>query len=133
MKKMVMSATVIVLCVAGAVAWSQSAVTVTSKTIYITPLEGDPSRIVRLRDVSFPAGADSGFHRHPGDQWNTIDEGEVVFTIEGQPPRTMKAGETSIIPRGVVHRNQNLSGKPVRIIELNIIDKDKPDFDPVKE
>jgi hypothetical protein len=30
------------------------------------------------------------------------------------------------IPRGTVHRNQNLTDKPARSIELNIWDKDKP-------
>jgi hypothetical protein len=30
------------------------------------------------------------------------------------------------IPRGTVHRNENLTDKPARSIELNIMDKDKP-------
>jgi oxalate decarboxylase/phosphoglucose isomerase-like protein (cupin superfamily) len=35
------------------------------------------------------------------------------------------------IPRGTVHRNQNLSGQPVRTVELMIVDKDKPHTEPV--
>jgi hypothetical protein len=30
------------------------------------------------------------------------------------------------LPRGVVHRNQNVSDKPARTVELVIVDKDKP-------
>jgi hypothetical protein len=32
-----------------------------------------------------------------------------------------------------VHRNQNFTDKPARVIELNIMDKDKPDLEPVTE
>jgi len=40
--------------------------------------------------------------------------------------RVLKAGESVYIPRGTIHRNQNLSDKPSRSVELNIIEKDKP-------
>jgi quercetin dioxygenase-like cupin family protein len=113
-------------------AWSQ-APNFDRKTYYTTPLENDASRVVRLRAVTFPARGDSGFHRHPGDQWNTVQEGEITLTIKGQEPRTLKPGDTGYIPRGTVHRNQNLTDKPARVIELNIIDKDKPDLEPVTQ
>jgi quercetin dioxygenase-like cupin family protein len=48
------------------------------------------------------------------------------LTIKGQEPRTLKVGDSAYIPRGTVHRNQNLTDKPARTIELNIMDKDKP-------
>jgi hypothetical protein len=37
------------------------------------------------------------------------------------------------IPRGTVHRNQNMTDKPARSIELNIMDKDKPALELVTE
>ena len=101
-----------------------------AKTYYTTPLENDASRVVRLRAVTFPPRGDSGFHRHPGDQWNTVQEGEVTFTIKGQEPRTLKVGDYAYVPRGTVHRNENLTYKPALVIELNIMDKDKPDREP---
>ena len=55
-----------------------------------------------------------------------MQEGEVTLTIKGQEPRTLKVGDSVYIPRGTVHRNQNLTDKPARSIELNIMDKDKP-------
>jgi quercetin dioxygenase-like cupin family protein len=103
------------------------------KPYYITPLENDFSRIVRLRAVIFPANGDSGFHRHPGDQWNTVQDGEVTLTVKGEAPRTLKIGDSAYIPRGTVHRNQNLTDRPARVIELNIMDKDKPDLESVTE
>jgi quercetin dioxygenase-like cupin family protein len=62
-----------------------------------------------------------------------VQEGEVTYTIKGQAPRVLKAGEFVYVPRGTVHRNQNMSGMPARSIELNITDKDKPQTEQVTE
>jgi quercetin dioxygenase-like cupin family protein len=103
------------------------------KPYFQMPLENDPSRVVRLQSVVIPAGAGNQFHRHPGDQWWAVQEGEVTYTIKGQAPRVLKAGEFVYVPRGTVHRNQNMSGMPARSIELNITDKDKPQTEQVAE
>jgi quercetin dioxygenase-like cupin family protein len=103
------------------------------KPYFQMPLENDPSRVVRLQSVVIPAGAGNQFHRHPGDQWWAVQEGEVTYTIKGQTPRILKAGEFVYVPRGTVHRNQNMSGMPARSIELNITDKDKPQTEQVAE
>jgi quercetin dioxygenase-like cupin family protein len=96
-------------------------------TPYITsPLEGDPAREVKLQTVQVPPGGATPFHRHPGDQWEMIQEGEITFTIQGQEPKVLKVGDAVYIPRGTVHRNQNLTDKPARTVELVIIDKGKP-------
>jgi predicted dinucleotide-binding enzyme/quercetin dioxygenase-like cupin family protein len=101
-------------------------------TPYIkSPLEGDPSREVRLTTVLVPAGGATPFHRHPGDQWEMVQEGEITYTVKGEEPKVLKAGDAVYIPRGTVHRNQNLSGQPVRTVELLIVDKDKPQTEPV--
>ena len=102
-----------------------------AKPYFMMPLEKDPSRIVRLQNVVIPPGAGNQFHRHPGDQWWAVQEGEVAFTIKGQQPRNMKAGDYVYVPRGTIHRNQNLSKSPARSIELNITDKDKPQTEQV--
>ena len=96
------------------------------KAYFIMPLEKDPSRIVRLQTVVLPPGAANQFHRHPGDQWWAVQEGEVTYTVRGQTPRAMKPGDWVYVPRGTIHRNQNLSGAPARSIEFNITDKDAP-------
>ena len=101
------------------------------KPYFEMPLEKDPSRQVRLQSVVIPAGAGNQFHRHPGDQWWAVQEGEVVYTIKGQAPRTLKPGDWIYVPRGTVHRNQNMSNRPARSIELNITDKGVPQTEPV--
>ena len=103
------------------------------KPYFEMPLEKDATRQVRLQSVIIPAGAANQFHRHPGDQWWAVQEGEVTYTVKGQPPRVLKPGDFVYIPRGTVHRNQNVSANPARAIELNITDKDKPQTEQVAD
>lgn len=103
------------------------------KPYFQMPLEKDPTRVVRLQNVTLQPGAGNTFHRHPGDQWWAIQEGEITFTIRGQQPRVLKAGEYVYVPRGTIHRNQNLSNRPARAIELNITDKNKPQTEQAPE
>lgn len=131
MNRLIVSSVVIVAAAACGVAWSQTPAPAPAPNpnvtvYYTTPLENDPSRFVRLQSITIPAGQGNNFHRHPGDQWSAVQEGEVTLTIQGQAPRTLKAGDSAYIPRGTVHRNQNLTDKPARTMELNIMDKDKP-------
>ena len=124
---LVASVIIITPGIVGSTAWSQTPAPNPNVTVYYTtPLENDSSRFVRLQSVVIPAKTGNNFHRHPGDQWSAVQEGEVTLTIQGQEPRTLKAGDSAYIPRGTVHRNQNLTDKPARSIELNIMDKDKP-------
>jgi quercetin dioxygenase-like cupin family protein len=135
MNKLVVPAVIVALRMIGAVVLSQQAPPPASgfqaKPYFQMPLDKDPSRVVRLQSVVIPPGAGNQFHRHPGDQWWAVQEGEVTFTVRGQQPRLMKAGEFVYVPRGTVHRNQNLSKLPARAIEINITDKNKPQTEQV--
>jgi quercetin dioxygenase-like cupin family protein len=136
MNKVTVTAIAVAAGFAAGTAWSQApqqGPRFEPKPYFQMPLENDPSRVVRLQSVVIPAGAGNQFHRHPGDQWWAVQEGEVTYTIKGQAPRVLKAGEFVYVPRGTVHRNQNMSGMPARSIELNITDKDKPQTEPVTE
>jgi quercetin dioxygenase-like cupin family protein len=136
MNKLTMTAIATAAGFMAGAAWSQApqqGPRFEPKPYFQMPLENDPSRVVRLQSVVIPAGAGNQFHRHPGDQWWAVQEGDVTYTIKGQAPRVLKAGEFVYVPRGTVHRNQNMSGMPARSIELNITDKDKPQTEPVAE
>jgi quercetin dioxygenase-like cupin family protein len=96
------------------------------------PLERDPTREVGLQSVTVLPGAGTQFHRHPGEQWTAVQEGEVTFTVQGRPPQVLKAGDYNYVPRGAIHRVQNFSDKPARYIEMRIFDKDKPAAEQIK-
>jgi quercetin dioxygenase-like cupin family protein len=128
MLKLTIPMVAVAVSVAAVAAWSQTPAPprFQATPYFTTPLEADAGRIVKLQSVVLPPGAANEFHRHNGDQWAAIQEGEVTFTIKGQEPRVLKVGDSVYIPRGTIHRNQNLTDKPARSIELVIIDKDKP-------
>lgn len=55
--------------------------------------------------IEFPPG-DPGTppHRHPGPAFGYVLEGEMLFELEGEPERVIKAGETFWEPGGdVIH------------------------------
>ena len=89
------------------------------------PLTGDAEREVKVINVVLPAGADSGRHFHHGDQFTTVQEGEIHIDIDGKGDHAYKAGEAVHIDPMVVHRTQNLSGAPARTVELFIVAKGK--------
>jgi hypothetical protein len=52
------------------------------------------------------------FHTHNGDQWEVVLEGEIVYTVRGQPLRVIKAGEsapTSRAERSIATRTRAAS------------------------
>jgi quercetin dioxygenase-like cupin family protein len=60
-----------------------------ARTIRVTLAPGDP-------------GAPP--HRHPGPLFGYVTEGEILFELEGQPPRVLKAGDAVFEPGGdVIH------------------------------
>ncbi len=130
--------TLTVVAVAGAMASAASAQPPPSPTgpafshrFFTTPLDKDPSRNVQMQmQLHLPNRAGNGFHMHSGDQWEAVIEGEITFTVRGQPPRVLKTGDFVYIPRGTIHRNENKSNLPTRTIELLIMDKDKPQNTP---
>jgi quercetin dioxygenase-like cupin family protein len=127
MNKLIIPVALVVTGIFAAAAWSQTAApTVQNKRYFTMPLEKDPTREVGLQSVTMPPGAGNEFHRHPGDQWTAIQEGEITYTVKGQPPLVLKAGDSNYVPRGTIHRQQNLSDKPARYIEMRVFDKGKP-------
>jgi quercetin dioxygenase-like cupin family protein len=131
MNKLIIPAAIVATGIIAASAWSQQATPQAApkfqnKRYFTMPLEKDPTREVGLQSVTMPPGSGNQFHRHPGDQWTAVQEGEVTFTVQGKPPQVLKAGEHNYVPRGTVHRQQNLTDKPARYIEMRIFDKDKP-------
>jgi quercetin dioxygenase-like cupin family protein len=103
-----------------------------SKKFFTTALEKDPSRVVQMQmQLHLPNRPGNGFHTHNGDQWEAVIEGEINYTVKGQPPQVLKVGDSVYIPRGTIHRNENKSNAPARTVELLIMDKDKPQNNPV--
>jgi quercetin dioxygenase-like cupin family protein len=127
MKKLIIAEVLAATCMFAPAAWSQATTPASQNTRYFTtPLEKDPTREVYMISIAAPPGADNHFHRHPGDQWTAVQEGEITLTVKGQSPIVLKAGDSNYVPRGIIHRQQNLSDKPARYIVMGVFDRGKP-------
>jgi quercetin dioxygenase-like cupin family protein len=96
----------------------QNAVTVLqSVTPTFLPVDGDVMTLV----VEWPPG-EPGLppHRHPGGPcFGYVLDGEMVFELEGEPPRVIKAGEAFWEPGGDVIHYQDANNRtdiPLRFL-----------------
>ncbi|MGH3314596.1 MAG: cupin domain-containing protein [Nocardioidaceae bacterium] len=68
-------------------------------------------------------------HRHTGPAFGYVLEGEMLFEVEGEPERVVRAGETFWEPGGdVIHYQDgnNRSDVPVRFLVTMICAPDQP-------
>ena len=72
-----------------------------------------------------------GRHTHPGPESGYMLEGEMVLMIDGQPAKTLKAGESYQIPAGAVHDGKS-GPKGAKVIATYVVQKGKPLASPAK-
>jgi quercetin dioxygenase-like cupin family protein len=80
--------------------------------------------------VEFPPG-DSGTppHRHSGPCFGYVLDGEMLFELEGEPPRVIRAGEAFFEPGGdVIHYQDgnNRADVPLRFTVAMLCERGKP-------
>jgi quercetin dioxygenase-like cupin family protein len=85
-----------------------------------------PGREAVVARVEVAAGARAGRHTHPGDEISYVMDGEVTLLVDGQPPRKLKAGESFVVPAGIVHDAHNDSAEPVKLLGVYVVEKGKP-------
>jgi quercetin dioxygenase-like cupin family protein len=93
------------------------------------PLADLPGREVRISLLDREPGASSARHRHPGHHtFGYVIEGMYEFAINGEPSRTLKAGDTFYEPPGAIHstsRNPSID-KPAKILVFMVADQKNP-------
>lgn len=77
-------------------------------------------------------GSTAGRHTHPGDEISYVLEGESELLIDGEPPRTVRAGEAIVIPAGKVHDARNSGTGVLRLVGVYVVEKGKPLASPVR-
>jgi quercetin dioxygenase-like cupin family protein len=93
------------------------------------PLADLPGREVRMSLLDREPGASSPRHRHPGHHtFGYVIEGTYEFAINGEPGRTLKAGDTFYEPPTAVHstsRNPS-TDKRTKILVFMVADQKNP-------
>nr|WP_315182982.1 cupin domain-containing protein [uncultured Albidiferax sp.] len=85
-----------------------------------------PGREAVVARVEVAPGAKAGRHTHPGDEISYVLEGEATLLVDGQPPRIIKAGESFVVPAGVVHDAHNDGAVPTRLVGVYVVEKGQP-------
>jgi quercetin dioxygenase-like cupin family protein len=93
------------------------------------PLVDLPGREVRISLLDREPGSNSARHRHPGHHtFGYVIEGTYEFGINGEPSRTLKAGQTFYEPPTAVHstsRNPSADSR-TKILIFMVADQKNP-------
>ncbi len=95
------------------------------RTILQTTAFPGTQYVTALYTVDIDAGAAVPRHTHPGVETLYILEGEMDLSVEGQPARHLKTGDSAQIPANTVH-SAAPSAKPIKVLATYVVEKDKP-------
>jgi quercetin dioxygenase-like cupin family protein len=84
-----------------------------------------------IMDVTLDAGATVGRHTHPGIESTYVMEGSIELPVQGQPTKTMKAGDAFQVPPETPHAGGKPSNEKCRLMINYIVQKGKPLATPV--
>ena len=86
-----------------------------------------PGRMVIQNRVELGPEAQPIRHWHPGEEIIYVLEGTLEYTIEdGQPPKTVSAGEALMVARETVHAVKNVGTGNAAELATYVVDKGKP-------
>jgi quercetin dioxygenase-like cupin family protein len=85
-----------------------------------------PGRHAVQAKAEFDPGGAVGRHTHPGEELSIVLQGQLLLEVEGQPPRTIKAGQSFFIPAGVVHAGKNTGKGKAVVLATYVVEKGKP-------
>ena len=76
--------------------------------------------------AEFIPGGQAGRHTHPGEELGYVVEGTLQLLVDGQPPKTFKAGEVFFVPAGVVHDGKNVGKGKAVVLATYVVEKGRP-------
>ena len=82
--------------------------------------------------AEFAPGASAGKHTHPGEELGYLLEGTLQLEIDGEAPRTLKAGDSFFVPAGKVHDGKNIGSGPAKVLATYVVETGKPVGSPAK-
>jgi quercetin dioxygenase-like cupin family protein len=85
-----------------------------------------PGRDIVQVLTEIPAGVESGWHTHPGEEVGYLLAGTVQMMISGQPTLTLRAGDPFLMPPGTAHNALDLGPETGMMLSTYIVDPDEP-------
>ena len=81
-----------------------------------------PGREIVQVLTEIPAGVESGWHQHPGEEVGYILSGTVEMMIEGQPSLTLRAGDPFLMPPRTPHNALDLGPETGMMLSTYIVE-----------
>jgi quercetin dioxygenase-like cupin family protein len=81
--------------------------------------------IVQVR-TEIPAGVQSGWHTHPGEEVGYIVAGQVQMEIEGEDTLNLRPGDGFLIPPRVPHNATDLGPDTGQMLSTYIVEVGEP-------
>jgi len=85
-----------------------------------------PGREIVQVLTAIPAGVASGWHTHPGEEVGYILAGTVEMMVEGQPTRTLNAGDGFLIPPMTPHNAFDVGPEVGQMLSTYIVEETEP-------
>lgn len=85
-----------------------------------------PGREIVQTLTEIPAGVESGWHQHPGEEVGYIVAGTVRMEIEGQSTLTLEAGTGFLIPPRTPHNATDLGPGTGQMLSTYIVEVGEP-------
>ncbi len=99
-------------------------------TLKRTELQRAPSSIPGREIVQvlteIPAGVQSGWHQHPGEEVGYIVTGTVRMEIQDKPTLTLHAGQGFLIPPETPHNATDLGPETGHMLSTYIVEPGRP-------
>lgn len=77
-----------------------------------------------MLEVTYPPGAVSASHQHPGPTFGYVVRGRIRWAIDGEPAKVLEAGQSFFEPLGSVHSTSaNASATEPAVISVVIVGK----------
>lgn len=131
-----MIAAAVLTIVSGPHALAQSASTdikgIFWKELQKLPLASDPSKEISIGVAVLQPGAPAERHSHAENEIGYVLEGEALLEVDEQPTRTIRAGDSFVIPARTVHRAKPSGTVPFRVVVTYIVQKGQPLAIPAK-
>lgn len=96
------------------------------------PLALDPSKEESIGVAVIQPSAPAERHSHAENEIGYVLEGESLLEVEGEPSRTIKAGDSFAIPAGRIHRAKPSGSVPLKVVVTYIVAKGQPLAEPAK-
>ena len=85
-----------------------------------------PGYVTLVADITIEPGVMIGRHTHPGIESAYLLEGGFDLPVEGQPIRTLKPGDSVVIPPNTPHAGGKNGDSKSRVLATYIVEKGKP-------